>query len=98
MKRYSEDIKKQALESMKAIGVKRTGEEMGLSIQTLYKWRNDVKRLGGRPASTGKSAELLRVLKEDNTQEEKIRQLEIENAKLRQTIVRMKKAFIEMIE
>ena len=98
MKRYSEDLKKEALESIKAIGVKRTGEEMGLSIQTLYKWRNDAKGLGDRSIPAGKSTELLRLLKEDNSQEEKIRQLEIENAKLRQTIVRMKKAFVEMME
>jgi len=98
VKRYSDDIKKQAIESIKAIGVKRTGEEMDLSIQTLYKWRNDARGLSGRSIPAGKSSELLRLMKEDNSQEEKIRQLEMENAKLRQTIVRMKKAFIEMME
>ena len=98
MKRYSDELKQQALERIGMIGVKQTGEEMGLSIQTLYKWRNDAKELGGRASISGKTADLLRLLKEDDSQEAKIRELEMENAKLRQSIVRIKKAFIEMME
>ena len=98
MKKYSDELKRKALESITAIGVKRTGEEMGLSIQTLYKWRSDAKGLDGYVVSSAKTAEFLPLLKEDDSQETKIRQLEAENAKLRQTITRMKKAFIDIIE
>lgn len=99
MKRYGEDIKAQALASIKAVGVKKTSEEMGLSIQTLYKWRNEGKKpSGSKGKQEGKTGDLLQLLKEDHSLEKKIQQLEDENANLRKTLAQMKKAFVAMFE
>ena len=99
MKRYGEDIKAQALASMNSIGVKKTSEEMGLSIQTLYKWRNEGKKpADAKEQLQGGSADLLQLIKEDDSLIRKLQQLEEENANLRQTIARMKKAFVAMFE
>ena len=99
MKRYGEDIKAQALASINAVGVKKTSEEMGLSIQTLYKWRNEGKKpSASKGIKEGKSDDLIQIIKEDAGLQKKIQQLEEENANLRKTIARMKKAFAAMFE
>ena len=99
MKRYAEEIKTQALAKMNSIGVKKTSEEMGLSIQTLYKWRNE----GKAPSKTkekgkGNSAELLKLIKAEDNMDKKIEQLEEENTQLRKTVSRLKKALAAMID
>lgn len=99
MKRYGEEIKAQALARIEEIGVKKTGEEMGLSIQTLYKWRNEAKKPSASKAKKeGKSADLLQIIKADASLEKKVQQLEEENAHLRKTLAQMKKAFAAMFE
>lgn len=42
--KHSEETRAKALEMMKESGVSKTHEEMGISLQTLYKWRNDEKK------------------------------------------------------
>lgn len=99
MKRYAEEIKTQALAKMNSIGVKKTSEEMGLSIQTLYKWRNEGKAPSkAKEQGKGNSAELLQLIKADDNMAKKIEQLEEENTQLRKTVSRLKKALAAMID
>lgn len=41
MARYTSEQKAQALQSMAEIGVVKTKEALGISAQTLYKWKNE---------------------------------------------------------
>ena len=41
--KHSEEIRTQALDMMEREGVAKTHEAMGISMQTLYKWRNGAK-------------------------------------------------------
>ena len=100
MKRYEGDIKANALARMQEVGVKQTGEELGISIQTLYKWRNEEKNSASSQAdlSNAKVEEMIRMLKNDDALEAKLRQLESENAELRKSLAQMRRAFVAMFE
>ncbi len=102
MKRFDQETKQKALESIRAIGVKKTSEKMGLSVPTLYKWRNEstAPNASSKPTAlaNSKNQEAMRILREDDTMQKKVRQLEEENENLRKTISRMKKALAAMFE
>ena len=100
MKRYEGDIKANALARMQEVGVKQTGEELGISIQTLYKWRNEDKNSASSQAdlSNAKMEEMIRLLKNDDALEAKIRQLDAENEELRKSLAQMRRAFVSMFE
>ena len=100
MKRYEGDIKSNALARMQEIGVKQTGEELGISIQTLYKWRNEDKNAATSQAdlSNAKMEEMIRLLKNDDALEARLKQLEAENAELRKSLSQMRRAFVAMFE
>ena len=100
MKRYEGDIKSNALARMQEVGVKQTGEELGISIQTLYKWRNEDKNSASSQAdlSNAKMEEMIRLLKNDDALEAKIRQLDAENEELRKSLAQMRRAFVAMFE
>lgn len=100
MKRYEGDMKEQAIARMQEIGVKRTGEELGISIQTLYKWRNEKKDSQGfsKERPNEKMEEMIRLLKSDDDMDTKILQLEAENAELRKSVAQMRRALISMLE
>lgn len=100
MKRYEGDMKEQAIARMQEIGVKRTGEELGISIQTLYKWRNEKKdsQLFSKEQPNEKMEEMIRMLKSDDDMDTKILQLEAENAELRKSVAQMRRALISILE
>lgn len=100
MKRYEGDIKEQAIARMQEIGVKRTGEELGISIQTLYKWRNEKKdgQIFSKEQPIEKMEEMIRMLKSDDDMDTRILQLEAENAELRKSVAQMRRALISMLE
>lgn len=50
--RYAPETKKKALESIAEFGVKKTQENMKISMQTLYKWKNEGK--GAKAPAVGK--------------------------------------------
>ena len=50
MIRYTKEQKEAALNRVQEIGVLKTHNEMGISIQTLYKWRADAV---GKDAADG---------------------------------------------
>ncbi len=112
MKRYSELEKQEALQRAKEIGVKRTCEEMNIAIQSLYKWRNDEKQAlnqaqyimaatqyAAAPAVINANAaptNLAGIVQVDDIYEPKIRELEAENHRLRQIIVKLKQVIVEL--
>ena len=82
--KYSAEKKTEALARMIEIGVQKTSEEMSISAQTLYKWRNEVKEAavnGGR--SDADTGSLLRVIENEKLHTAAMQRLEGENAKLR---------------
>lgn len=42
MVRYTQEQKEEALNRVREIGVAKASEELHISVQTLYKWRNEV--------------------------------------------------------
>ena len=89
--------KQEALESIERIGVRQTHEESGISIQTLYKWKNEHEH----PVQANKAAstqEIAKLLENDRTLEAKIKQLEDENEKQRALIGKLKQALLGFME
>ena len=102
--KYTVDKKAEAMARMAAIGVAKTSEEMNISVQTLYKWRNEAKEssIAGQPSADTDA--LRKLIQNEEMQTAAIKRLEgeadklrEENAKLRQENARLKiaiKAFI----
>lgn len=105
--KYSQEKKAAAIERIAKIGVKRASEELGISVQTLYKWRNegDSGTMRSRPVlSEAKTEELRQALLNDQFLESKVKQLEDqnhalrdENKMLRAKAAQMKKAISDLI-
>jgi len=96
--------KAEALACIAEIGVQKTSEEMKISVQTLYKWRNEV-RDGADSAQPNMDTDAMRQFIQDGEMqaasikrlEDESAKLREENAKLRQENARLKiaiKAFI----
>ena len=107
MIRYTAEQKESALNRMKEIGAKKTQEELGISIQTLYKWRTEaggnVKKAAPKKAAvTRKSrtqAENVKaLLQDDDALLEKLNRLESENAALLAQNLKLKKALKAFVE
>lgn len=47
MVRYTQEQKENALKRVEEIGAKQAGTELGISMQTLYKWRAEAKAAAG---------------------------------------------------
>ena len=81
--KYTMEKKAEAMARMAAVGVQKTSEEMNISVQTLYKWRNEA-----RDASAGQpnvDADALRqFIQNEEMQAAAIKRLEDESAKLRE--------------
>lgn len=104
--KYNQEKKAAALERIAEIGVKKASVELGISVQTLYKWRNEGD--GGtsrRPAqSEAKTEELRQTILNDQFLESKVKQLEDqnhalrdENKMLRAKAAQLKKAIADLI-
>lgn len=99
--KYNVEKKAQAIARMAEIGVAKTSEEMNISVQTLYKWRN---KQNGNPTEQmpedvdSDIAELVKLVKSGDVLEGKVKELEEENAKLRLTNTRLKKAIVALME
>ena len=110
MIRYTAEKKEEALNRMKEVGAKKVQEEMGISIQTLYKWRTERGEGVRKPAASKapkatsrkrkKAApDVKELLKDDNALLEKLNRLESENAALLAMNLKLKKAlkaFVDM--
>lgn len=99
--RHTPETKKKALASIEKIGVKKTREAMGISAQTLYKWKNEGKEVivGEKKPVGAKVAGAQNAIKaNDDYLQEKIAQLEAENAALRTTNANLKKALLAFME
>ncbi len=102
MPKYAPEKKEAAMTRMAEVGVAKTSEELGISVPTLYKWRNET---GDKADSSALSQEALQeVLGSDPYLEKKLRQVEAENAalreenlELRQRLAKMKTAMISLI-
>ena len=105
MIRYTKEQKQEALAKAQEIGVLKTHEEMGISIQTLYKWRAEAEgrteekaqSARGRKAA-GKKNNDLQALLDDDAIANKIARLEEENAALIAANLQLKKALMAMLE
>lgn len=82
MPRYSAEIREQALKSMAEVGVAQTAKDMHIGAQTLYKWR----RAQAEPDTPVSGAEVQSALDEDACADERLAQLEAENAQLTQML------------
>lgn len=105
--RYSAEQKVAALNSISNIGVGKTSETMGISIQTLYKWRAEqtthsdesVKQPSHEQRMSRENAiESVRDILSDNDLLEKIAQLESDNIQLRATIVKLKRVINTLMD
>lgn len=105
--KYDQERKASALERIAEIGVKKASEELGISVQTLYKWRNegDGGTMRSRPAQSEAKMEGLRqALLNDQFLESKVKQLDDqnhvlreENKMLRAKAAQLKKAITDLI-
>ena len=102
--KYTIEKKAEAMARMAAIGVAKTSEEMNISVQTLYKWRNEAKEGAGAGQPNVDADALRQLIENEEMQAAAIKRLEgeaerlrEENARLRQESARLKiaiKAFI----
>lgn len=102
--KYTMDKKAEAMARMAAIGVQKTSEEMNISVQTLYKWRNESKGASFAGQSNVDVDALRQLIQNEEMQAAALKRLEgeaeklrDENGKLRQENARLRiaiKAFI----
>lgn len=81
MVRYTAEQKNEALSRAKEIGVPKTSTEMGISIQTLYKWQREAKEAGAVDPAT---FDAKKMLADVEVYKEQIAMLENESAALRE--------------
>ena len=98
MIRYTKEQKEAALNRVQEIGVLKTHNEMGISIQTLYKWLADAE---GKDAADGRKKmqkNEYQALLDDDVIANKINRLEEENAALIAANLQLKKALLSLLE
>ena len=99
MIRYTKEQKEAALSRVQEIGVLKTHEETGISIQTLYKWRADSDVKGDSKAGRKKiQKNEYQALMDDDVIANKINRLEEENAELIAANLKWKKALLSFWE
>lgn len=110
--KYSLEQKTNALNLIREKGVAKAHEELGISIQTLYKWRNEanvdgfeaVENAGKLPVSAKKakvaapSDDIKKLIKENDGTKATIEALQAENEALRQMNKRLTTALMAFIE
>jgi transposase-like protein len=104
MPKYDAEKKAMAVARMAEIGVQKTSEELNISAQTLYKWRNEEKGgIAAILADVGRD-DLRQLIANDKILEEKVSRLEgdneslrDENKALRDKYAQLKKAVIALI-
>lgn len=99
MIRYTREQKENALSRVHEIGVLKTHEETGISIQTLYKWRaeSNVADDSGDGRKKVQKNEYQALL-DDDAIANKINRLEEENAELIAANLQLKKALLSLLE
>ena len=102
MKRYEKELRGKALARMREVGVKKTGEELGVSIQTLYKWRGEGKErkivILNAEEQQEKLDSLIQLLKTEDDMGARVAQLEAENSQMRKSLAQIRRAFMAMFE
>ena len=81
--KYNAEKKAEALARMAEIGVLKTGEKMGISAQTLYKWRNEGKNASAGAGRADDAGSLRKMIESERLHAAALQRLEDENAKLR---------------
>ena len=87
------------------MGVTKTAEALKISVQTLYKWRTEadaqqpetVKSKDRRPAKVKETLDARALLEKDKSLEQRIAQLETENAALRTLVVKYRAALAAVL-
>jgi transposase-like protein len=83
--KYTPAKKAEALVRMSEIGVQKTSEELNISVQTLYKWRNEDQNGSARVAQAGLDADaLLQVIQNEELHATAVKRLEDEAARLKE--------------
>jgi len=103
--KYTNEQKSEALKSIQNVGVAKTAEALKISVQTLYKWRTEadaqlpetVKSKGHRAAKTRETLDARVLLEIDKSLEQKIAQLEVENAALRTLVSKYRAALAAVL-
>ena len=99
MIRYTKEQKEAALSRAQEIGVLKTHNETGISIQTLYKWRADADAKNDSAAGRKKTQKNeYQALLDDDVIANKINRLEEENAALIAANLQLKKALLSLLE
>ena len=101
MRRYTPAEKGEALKRASEIGVAKTGQELGISIQTLYKWRNEAKEtaaLSGGIVGNGSVGDALKLLMREDSNAQRVKLLEAENEELRETCASLKNVLAAIIQ
>ena len=103
--KYTSEQKSEALKSIQDMGVTKTADVLKISVQTLYKWRTEadakqpdaVKSKGRRAAKTKEILDARTLLEKDKSLEQKIAQLETENAAQRTLIAKYRAALAAVL-
>ena len=98
MIRYTKEQKEAALNRVQEFGVLNTLNEMGIYIQSMYKWRADAE---GKDAADGRKKmqkNEYQALLDDDVIANKINRLEEENAVLIAANLQLKKALLSLLE
>ncbi|MCL1795769.1 MAG: transposase [Clostridia bacterium] len=88
-KTYTPEERARVLARCEEIGVPKTCEETGISIQTLYAWRNKAKPIKSPVAVPAKQAA---APKETKAPAEELLRLRVENNAMKEQILTLKKA------
>lgn len=105
--KYKPEKKAEALSRIAQIGVPETSKELGISLQTLYKWRNESQGGAEIPSAQPEidDQELRKILQNDQMLEAAVKRLETENAslraenaELRQTAGQLKRALLAILK
>jgi transposase-like protein len=103
--KYTSEQKSEALKSIQDMGVTKTAEALKISVQTLYKWRTEadaqqpetVKSKSHRTAKVKEMLDVRALLEKDKSLEQKIAQLETENAAQRTLIAKYRAALAAVL-
>lgn len=98
--RYTDEQKEQALQLAKQIGIPKAGKELGITLQTMYKWAKADKE-AAQPAAPDYSQQenaARALLSEDTCDQDRLAYLEAENARLRQMNDKLRKALRAFVE